>query len=165
MQCVSVTFTFLRALVPHHAHSTCSDSSRPPGFSGHLWGSNADMLGPPKQLVPQVSAGGYHGCSLSRRRRAVDGLASWELCVAERPHRTPQPLAAWSAVVCSVTEARVVHMCPGSCLISNYYLGACRFQPGNLMTHHSRRSGSLSGDFGVYRFDAVRARYERHNGT
>ena len=65
----------------------------------------------------------------------------------------------------AVTEARVVHMCPGSCLISNYYLVACRFQPGNLMTHHSRRSGSLSGDFGVYRFDAVRARYERHDGT
>lgn len=58
----------------------------------------------------------------------------------------------------AVTEARVVHMCPGSCLISNYYLVACRFQPGNLMTHHSRRSGSLSGDFRVYRFDAPFAR-------
>ena len=54
---------------------------------------------------------------------------------------------------------------PVAGLISNYYLVACRLQPKNLMTHHSRRSGSLSGDFGVYLFDAVRARYERHDGT
>jgi hypothetical protein len=65
----------------------------------------------------------------------------------------------------AVTEARVVHMCPGSCLISNYYLVACRFQPKNLMTHHSRRSGSLRATSACIASNAVRARYERHDGT
>ena len=68
----------------------------------------------------------------------------------------------------AVTEARVVHMCPGSCLISNYYLVACRLQPKNLMTHHSRRSAgrsrATSACIGLRR-PAVRARYERHDGT
>ena len=46
------------ALVYHYAHSTCFDSSPPPGFSGHLWGTNADVLAPASQLRAQVSPRG-----------------------------------------------------------------------------------------------------------
>ena len=55
---VAVASSFLRALVHHHAHYSCSDSSPLPCVSGHLWGTNADVLAPASQLMAQVSPRG-----------------------------------------------------------------------------------------------------------
>ena len=59
LQRVAVASSFLRALVHHHAHSSCSDSSPPPCVSGHLWVTNADVLAPASQLMAQVGPRGY----------------------------------------------------------------------------------------------------------
>ena len=58
LQRVAVASSFLRAVVHRHTHYSCSDSSPPPCVSGHLWGTNADVLAPASQLMAQASPRG-----------------------------------------------------------------------------------------------------------
>lgn len=60
LQRIAVASSFLRALIHHHAHSSCSASSPLPCISGHLWGSNADVLTLPGQMAAQVDGEGRH---------------------------------------------------------------------------------------------------------
>jgi hypothetical protein len=53
---------------------------------GTVWGTNADVLTRPWQLVAQMDGGGRRGCCSSRRQRGMAVLASHEPCVMEVQH-------------------------------------------------------------------------------
>lgn len=61
---------------------------------GTVWGTNADVLTRPWQLVAQMDGGGRRGCCSSRRQRGMAVLASHEPCVMEVQHHAAASAAA-----------------------------------------------------------------------
>ena len=53
---------------------------------GTVWGTNADLVTRPWQLVAQMDGGGHRGCCSGRRQRGMAVLASHEPCVTEVQH-------------------------------------------------------------------------------